>query len=88
MTLPMIDGMDAAERLGLRADPDEDVDLRHARASLAAGVYDVVERYAADSGREGRGRGSLRSSAGYSQPRFPEVTAAGIMPGGGAGPRC
>ena len=51
----MIDGMDAAERLGLPADPDEDVELRHARASFVAGVHDVVERYAADSGREGPG---------------------------------
>src|SRR5690349_16224052 len=33
MTLTMIDGMDAAQRLGLPADPDEDVELRHARAS-------------------------------------------------------
>jgi hypothetical protein len=70
MTLTMIDGMDAAERLGLPADPDEDVERRHARASLAAGIHDVVERCAADSGRGGRGRWSLRSSAGYSQPRF------------------
>src|SRR5690348_8437210 len=70
MTLTMIDGMDAAQRLGLPADPDEDVELRHARASLAAGIHDVVERYTADSGREGRGRWSLRSSAGYPQPRF------------------
>ena len=57
MTLTMIDGMDAAERPGLPADPDEDVGLRHARASLAAGVHDVVERCAADSGREGPGAG-------------------------------
>ena len=70
MTLTMIDGMDAAERLGLPADPDEDVELRHARASFLAGVHYVVERYAADSGRGGRGRWSLHSSAGYSQPRF------------------
>ena len=55
MTLTMIDGMDAAERLGLPADPDEDVELRHARASCVAGVHYVVERYAADSGREGLG---------------------------------
>jgi hypothetical protein len=38
---------------GLPADPDEDVELRHARASFVAGVHDVVERYAADSGPEG-----------------------------------
>ena len=51
----MIDSMDAAERLSLPADPDEDVELRHARASCVAGVHYVVERYAADSGREGPG---------------------------------
>ena len=55
MTRTMIDGMDAAERLGLPADPDEDVELRHARASFVAGVHYVVERDAADSGREGPG---------------------------------
>ena len=51
MTLTMIDGVDAAERLGLPADPDEDVELRHARASFVAGVRYVVERYAEDCGR-------------------------------------
>lgn len=56
MTLTMIDGIDAAERLGLPADQDEDAERRHARAWFAAGVHHVVERYAADSGREGPGR--------------------------------
>jgi len=37
MTLTMIDGMDAAERLGVPADPDEDVELCQARASFVAG---------------------------------------------------
>jgi hypothetical protein len=55
MTLTIIDGMDATERPGLPADPDEDVELCHARASFVAGGHYVVERYAADSGREGPG---------------------------------
>jgi hypothetical protein len=88
MTLPMIDGMDAAERLGLPADPDEDVDLRHARASLAAGVHDVVERCAADSGRGGPGLVVIALECWLSSASFSEVTAAGIMAGGGAGLRC
>ena len=88
MTLTMIDGMDAAERLGLPADPDEDVELRHARASFVAGVHDVVERYAADSGPEGTRPVVAAFGCWLFSASFSEVTAAGIMPNGGAGPRC
>ena len=88
MTLTMIDGMDAAERLGLPADPDEDVERRHARASFVAGVHDVVERYAADSGREGPGPVVAALECWLFSASSWEVTAAGIMPSGGAGPRC
>jgi hypothetical protein len=88
MTLPMIDGMDAAERLGLPADPDEDVELRQARASFVAGVHDVVERYAADSGREGPGPVVAALECWLFSASSWEVTAAGIMPSGGAGPQC
>ena len=88
MTLTMIDGMDAAERLGLPADPDEDVELRHARASLAAGVHDVVERCAADCGRVGPGRVVAALECWLVSASLSEVAAAGIMPSGGAGPRC
>ena len=88
MTLTMIDGMDAAERLGLPADPGEDVELRHARASFVAGVHYVVERYAADSGREGPGPVVAALEYWLFSASFSEVTAVGIMPSGGAGPRC
>jgi hypothetical protein len=88
MTLTMIDGMDAAERLGLPADPDEDVDLRHARASLAAGVRYVVERCAADFGRGGPGLVVAALECWLFSASLSEITAVGIMPSGGAGPRC
>ena len=88
MTLTMIDGMDAAERLGLPADPDEDVELRHARASFVAGVHYVVERYAADSGRGGPGPVVAALKRWLFSASFSEVTVVGIMPSGGAGPRC
>ena len=88
MTLTMIDGMDAAERPGLPADPDQDVALRHARASFAAGVHDVVERHAADSARAGPGPVVAALECWLFSASCSEVTAAGIMPGGGAGPRC
>ena len=88
MTLTMIDGVDAAQRLGLPADPDEDVELRHARASFVAGAHDVVERYAADCGRVGPGRVVAALECWLSSASSWEVTAAGIMPSGGAGPRC
>jgi hypothetical protein len=88
MTLTMIDGMDAAERLGLPADPDEDVELRHARASCVAGVHYVVDRYAADSGREGLGPVVGALECWLFSVSFSEVTAVGIMPSGGADPRC
>lgn len=88
MTLTMIDGMDAAERVGLPADLDEEVELRHARASFVSGVHDVVERYAADCGREGPGPVVAALECWLFSASFPKVGAAGIMPGGGAGPRC
>ena len=87
MTLTMIDGIDAAERLGLPADQDEEVERRHARAWFVAGVHHVVERYAADCGREGPGPVVAALECWLLSASFSEVTAAGIMPGGGAGPR-
>ena len=77
-----------AERPGLPADPDDDVELRHTRASLAAGVHDVVERYAADGGREGPGPVVAALECWLFSASLSEVTAVGIMPSGGAGPRC
>ena len=88
MTLTMIDGVDAAQRLGLPADPDEDVELRHAPGFVRCCVHDVVERYAADCGRMGPGRVVAALECWLSSASSWEVTAAGIMPSGGAGPRC
>jgi hypothetical protein len=67
----MIDGMDAAERLGLPADPDEET-LNYVTLGLPSLLASTMWLSATRRilAVRGRGRWSLNSRAGYSQPRF------------------